>query len=371
MSIEGIDLDSPADLLAFLRGLIPRQEVEGYRLAMPKTKGSEEQKRSFELPQIFDAVGVNRKVKMERRAVSRTLGVSTRPFITSLVCSTSPHRYFTNSLVAPAQTQAQKQRAPYSTSASPVQHGQSQSQDILAYKNLCTPASIAATHFDLSQLDPKDHAQILQDFVLFPEYLSSKEHDMLVEAATKKLKRALGKQVRYEDGHFDGVITRYRECSASDWGSGVESVPKSSTTDTKDRTTPQEVMQSIKQQFFPSHWRWVAPHILELESGKGGIRPHVDHLDASGEVVAGLCLGSTAVMELIHQDDPKKQFRVLLPKGCFYFQRDSVRYNFKHGIPIQTEDHNFKGTVIPKEKRISIMLRNAIDSSIHGTAYRM
>ncbi|KAF9171491.1 hypothetical protein BGX20_007457 [Mortierella sp. AD010] len=305
------------------------------------------------------------------RAVSRTLGVSTRPFITSLVFSTSPRRYFTNPLIAPTQTQAQKQRAPYSTSAPPVQQGQGQSQDILAYKNLCTPPSIAATHFDLSQLDPKDHAQILQDFVLFPEYLSSKEHDMLVEAATKKLKRALGKQVRYEDGHFDGVITRYRECSASDWGSGVESIPKSSTTDTKDRTTPQEVMQSIKQQFFPSHWRWVAPHILELESGKGGIKPHVDHLDASGEVVAGLCLGSTAVMELIHQDDPKKQFRVLLPKGCFYFQRDSVRYNFKHGIPIQTEDHNFKGTVIPKEKRISIMLRNTIDSSTHGTAYRM
>ncbi|KAF9354521.1 hypothetical protein BGX26_007657 [Mortierella sp. AD094] len=315
------------------------------------------------------------------RVVSRTLGTSTRPFITSLVCSTSPRRHFTNALVAPAQTQTQKQRALYSTSSSPVQHGQSQSQDTLAYKNLCTPASIAATHFDLSQLDPKDHAQILQDFILVPEYLSSKEHDMLVEAATKKLKRALGRQVRYEDGHFDGVITRYRECSASDWGLEEGSVPRSSTlsefspsastTDVKDRVTPQEVMQSIKQQFFPSHWRWVAPHILELESGKGGIKPHVDHLDASGEVVAGLCLSSTAVMELIHQDDPKKQFRVLLPKGCFYFQRDSVRYHFKHGIPIQTEDHSFKGTVVPKEKRISIMLRNAVDSSIHGTAYRM
>ncbi|KAG0368638.1 hypothetical protein BGZ54_001497 [Gamsiella multidivaricata] len=196
---------------------------------------------------------------------------------------------------------------------------------------------------------------------------------MLVEAATKKLKRALGKQVRYEDGHFDGVITRYRECSATDWGTVPESEATTmasssldTPTDTRGRTTPREIMHSIKQQFFPHHWNWVAPHILELESGKGGIKPHVDHLDASGEVVAGLCLGSTAIMELIHEDDPSKQFRVLLPKGCFYFQRDGVRYHYKHGIPILPEDHQFKGTVVPKEKRISIMLRNALEFSTHG-----
>ncbi|KAF9439327.1 Alpha-ketoglutarate-dependent dioxygenase alkB 7, mitochondrial [Entomortierella beljakovae] len=164
-----------------------------------------------------------------------------------------------------------------------------------------TPASIAATHFDLSQIDPTEHDQILKDFIIIPEYLSPSEHAMLVEAATKKLKRALGRQVRYEDGHFDGVITRYRECSASDWGIPTESPsnsPKSlgsgSESSLLERTTPQQVMQSVKDQFFPSNWKWVSPHILELESGKGGIKPHVDHLDASGEVVAGFCLGSTA-----------------------------------------------------------------------------
>jgi len=196
---------------------------------------------------------------------------------------------------------------------------------------------------------------------------------MLVDAAVKKLKRALGKQVRYEDGHFDGVITRYRECSATDWGPGLEpstaavaavvSTPTSDTTTTTtarsrpERSSPREIMTSIQQEFFPRQWKWVAPHILELEAGKGGIKPHVDHLEASGEVVAGLCLGSTAVMELIHEDNPDKSFRVLLPKGCFYFQRDSVRYHYKHGIPILPQDHQFKGTVIPKERRISIMLR--------------
>ncbi|KAF9989873.1 Alpha-ketoglutarate-dependent dioxygenase alkB 7, mitochondrial [Mortierella antarctica] len=255
----------------------------------------------------------------------------------------------------------------------------------LTYQQLCTPPSIASSHFDLSRIPTSERAQILQDFILVPGYLSPEEQEMLLTAATKKLKRALGKQIRYEDGHFDGVITRYRECSATDWG-GAASSSTPRTLDDRDqgtgsetsflttaesrqrtnRTSPSEVMQSIKQEFFPPCWKWVAPHILELEAGKGGIKPHVDHLDASGEVVAGLCLGSDAVMELIHEDDPQKQFRVLLPKGCFYFQRDSVRYHYKHGIPIELEDHHFRGTVIPKEKRISIMLRNALGPSVIG-----
>ncbi|KAF9952491.1 Alpha-ketoglutarate-dependent dioxygenase alkB 7, mitochondrial [Mortierella alpina] len=252
----------------------------------------------------------------------------------------------------------------------------------LAYQQLCTPPSIASSHFDLSQIPTSERAQILRDFILVPGYLSPKEQEMLLAAATKKLKRALGKQVRYEDGHFDGVITRYRECSATDWAGAAfpapidkdKDIPLEAPLETasdsrqgQDRTSPSEVMQSIKQEFFPPSWKWVAPHILELEAGKGGIKPHVDHLDASGEVVAGLCLGSDAVMELIYEDDAQKQFRVLLPKGCFYFQRDSVRYHYKHGIPIELEDHQFKGKVIPKEKRISIMLRNALGPSVIGS----
>ncbi|KAF9149747.1 Alpha-ketoglutarate-dependent dioxygenase alkB 7, mitochondrial [Linnemannia schmuckeri] len=249
------------------------------------------------------------------------------------------------------------------------------------YTTLATPAEIASTHFDLSHIPTSEHAQILHDFILVPEYLTSDEHDMMVKGATLKLKRALGKQVRYEDGHFDGVITRYRECSAGDWSSpfsttttSPSSDPSSSSSSSsssntsytrKERTTPREMMDAIKSEFFPSTWTWVSPHILELEAGQGGIKPHVDHLDASGSVVAGLCLGSSAVMELIHQDDPQKWFRVLLPKRCFYFQRDSVRYSYKHGIPIEAEDHQFRGTVVPKEKRISIMLRNALDPSLH------
>ncbi|KAF9351597.1 Alpha-ketoglutarate-dependent dioxygenase alkB 7, mitochondrial [Mortierella sp. NVP85] len=306
-----------------------------------------------------------------------------RSFTTVTGCSRwFPPGQLSRLLPTPFFSGSPPSKAWYTTSTAPSAEDQSS----LVYRNLCTPPSIAATHFDLSRIDPSEHAQILRDFIIMPDYLSTTEHDMLVDAAVKKLKRALGKQVRYEDGHFDGVITRYRECSATDWGPGPEpkpstaaaaaaaavSIPTSDTATTAttrsrpERSFPREIMTSIQQEFFPRQWKWVAPHILELEAGKGGIKPHVDHLEASGEVVAGLCLGSTAVMELIHEDNPDKSFRVLLPKGCFYFQRDSVRYHYKHGIPILPQDHQFKGTVIPKERRISIMLRNALESSRHN-----
>ncbi|KAG0256674.1 Alpha-ketoglutarate-dependent dioxygenase alkB 7, mitochondrial [Mortierella polycephala] len=290
------------------------------------------------------------KVIALRRHSWRTVGSTS-----SMECSTQTRPYFASSGI---RQFSQPVYPTYQAAQLSTKHGESSSA--IAYKNLATLPSIAEAHFDLSKIPVPEHAQILRDFILVPDYLSQEEHDMMVEAATRKLKRALGKQVRYEDGHFDGVITRYRECSATDWGAGPAGSQTTGATEDMDRhqrTQPAEVMQSIKHEFFPPHWKWVAPHVLELEAGKGGIKPHVDHLDASGEVVAGLCLGSSAVMELIHERDPQKQFRVLLPKRCFYFQRDSVRYNYKHGIPIELEDHQFKGTVIPKERRISVMLR--------------
>ncbi|KAG0359486.1 Alpha-ketoglutarate-dependent dioxygenase alkB 7, mitochondrial [Podila minutissima] len=264
--------------------------------------------------------------------------------------SSAPSAHATKSLISHYSTSA----AEHSPTNDGAGHGST-------YATLSTPPAIVATHFDLSKIPTAEHAQITRDFIIVPNYLSPQEHDMMVEAATKKLKRALGKQVRYEDGHFDGVITRYRECSASDWGGAPPPPASVQGAEQKERQTPSEVLQAIKSQYFPQEWKWVAPHILELEAGKGGIKPHVDHLEASGQVVAGLCLGSTAVMELIHEKEPSKSFRVLLPKGCFYFQRDSVRYQYKHGIPIEPEDHQFKGTVYPKEKRISVMLRNALE----------
>ncbi|KAG0002653.1 Alpha-ketoglutarate-dependent dioxygenase alkB 7, mitochondrial [Modicella reniformis] len=315
--------------------------------------------------------------------ISGTSIARPRSFTTAIRCV---NKSFSGQQPSPDRAISQQSKALYTTSSTTSSLvGQN---TLVVYRDVYTPPSIAATHFDLSRINPSEHAQILSDFIIVPEYLSSLEHDMLVEAATKKLKRALGKQVRFEDGHFDGVITRYRECSATDWGAGPDSEAAaaaaeasssspSSSSDTPtamsrsraERTTPREIIYSIKQEFFPHHWKWVAPHILELEAGKGGIKPHVDHLEASGAVVAGLCLGSTAVMELIHEDDPDKLFRVLLPKRCFYFQRDSVRYRYKHGIPILPEDHQFKGSVIPKEKRISIMLRNALESSQAASAH--
>ncbi|GJJ71311.1 alkylated DNA repair protein alkB homolog 7 [Entomortierella parvispora] len=299
----------------------------------------------------------SRRTHLPRLAITngiRTSGILTR---SRLYCSESTPRQSLH----PSSTWWRD----HPESTSPRNNPENEQDSQHHYDNLRTSSSIASTYIDLSRIPTNEHEQILKDFILVPNYLSPPEQEMMIQAATKKLKRALGKQVRYEDGHFDGVITRYRECSASDWGTGAPSLDKD-----QQRTTPSEIMQSIKHEFFPHQWSWVAPHLLELEAGRGGIKPHVDHLEASGEVVAGLCLGSDAVMELIHEDEPERLFKVWLPKGAFYFQRGSVRYHYKHGIPVEPADHQFRGQVIPKEKRISVMLRNALDSRLRESSPR-
>ena len=53
----------------------------------------------------------------------------------------------------------------------------------------------------------------------------------------------------------------------------------------------------------------------------GYISPHVDNLQASGTVVAGLCLKSPSKMILQRKDDPECNIEVFLDKQCFYAQR--------------------------------------------------
>ncbi|KAJ3020867.1 UNVERIFIED_CONTAM: hypothetical protein HDU68_009913 [Siphonaria sp. JEL0065] len=86
--------------------------------------------------------------------------------------------------------------------------------------------------------------------------------------------------------------------------------------------------------------QWLSPHILELRAPtnelKSGIGAHVDHLNAFGDVIAGVTLGSDAVV------------------------RGYVRYGFTHEIPINKEEHVFMGQPIERTRRISIMIRDAL-----------
>jgi alkylated DNA repair protein alkB family protein 7 len=121
----------------------------------------------------------------------------------------------------------------------------------------------------------------------------------------------------------------------------------------------------------------LAPHILELREGNSGIGPHVDNLVASGDVIAAMCLISPAVMMFKRvsetptdeakgavgdeqKDGKESYFTALLPAGCLYYQRGEVRYKFTHSIPLNPEEHVFKGEKVVRGRRISIMVRSPV-----------
>jgi alkylated DNA repair protein alkB family protein 7 len=65
----------------------------------------------------------------------------------------------------------------------------------------------------------------------------------------------------------------------------------------------------------------IQTHILHLAS-TGVILPHVDNVEASGSVIAGVSLGDARVMRLSQSTDAgDAAFDVLLESGSVYIQR--------------------------------------------------
>ncbi|KAJ1970186.1 hypothetical protein IWQ62_000095 [Dispira parvispora] len=214
----------------------------------------------------------------------------------------------------------------------------------------------------------------LANVVILPEFISVDEHDFLVRQTRRKLKRYASQT--YSEGHFDSVITKYRECSVTPWtpqGLGIQ-LPPNNSEELDPFTTPTPVHQSLSAddqniakifqrvwQLFPSEVTWLPAHILDLHP-QGAIRAHVDNTEFSGDFVAGLCLLSPTVMKFTHVKDPDCVLKVLLPQRCFYVQRHDLRYQFTHEIPSRedpTEENQFHGQIISRSRRISILFRDA------------
>ena len=113
-------------------------------------------------------------------------------------------------------------------------------------------------------------------------------------------------------GHFDGVIKRFRETHVSSWGN-ADSPALSAIIDRLRTLYPSESDTQI--------------HVLHLASD-GEILPHVDNVGASGSWILGVSLGATRVLRLEGTDDaaPRAPFDLPLPSGSVYMQRQVVQY---------------------------------------------
>jgi alkylated DNA repair protein alkB family protein 7 len=150
--------------------------------------------------------------------------------------------------------------------------------------------------------------KVLCNFITLAEELA------MTTAISARFKRL--KMTQYEPGHFDNVISRYREASMSDsvWSASPECLG---------------VIARMKQHAIKDandNIQWKPLHVLDL-SDTGYIKPHVDHTDYSGGYICGLSLLSDCVMRFkrtqstaVDDDKLKDAFSVLLPARSFYIQ---------------------------------------------------
>ncbi|KAH9079443.1 hypothetical protein EDB83DRAFT_2540098 [Lactarius deliciosus] len=215
------------------------------------------------------------------------------------------------------------------------------------------------------------------DFQWFPRFFNPTEQYALLSAALRKLDvaepRAARKRRRdflvshqqdrlrdtgdlkdvflpdefyhFEEGHYDGVIKRFRETRVSSWDGETDPVFRSA-------LGRLEVLRPNAGS--------TQTHLLHLASD-GEILPHIDNIDASGSWILGVSLGSDRVlrMESVEADSdcsPRHTFDVTLPSGSVYIQRDDVRYNYKHSI-LRAEPIPAQVAPQAQGQRLSIMVR--------------
>ncbi|KAF8666696.1 GTP binding [Rhizoctonia solani] len=266
----------------------------------------------------------------------------------------------------------------------------SQSLNLVARNRLEGVEDLSSV-FNLSRLTPPILGTLAglpsNSFVIYPYFLSTEEQEILLKASLAKLggrrrqRRHASEEVAselpshsghawgelfgtdkdytFEEGHFDGVIRDYREVTVSAWPQSsplglsrvllrlYELVDFENTLPDPGLITPPNIQT----------------HVLHLAS-TGAILPHVDNIEASGSVIAGVSLGNTRVLRLTQSttDSIEASFDVLLESGSVYIQRsfgftgcrDNIRYKWKHEIPNVTD---FRDRRIGGGQRISVMLR--------------
>ncbi|KAI8581635.1 hypothetical protein K450DRAFT_232251 [Umbelopsis ramanniana AG] len=213
-----------------------------------------------------------------------------------------------------------------------------------AYASLRNSPAILDSCFELSTAftdNASSKGYSINDFLVYPDFVTKEEKETLTSICEKKLRRSFGPKVEYFPIHPDSVIHQYRECSASHWGKQDEFM--------------KEFINKKIYSMFPDQMEWLDPHVLDLD-GDGEIKAHVDNIEYSGSVVAGLCLLSPAIMTMRHKDDSNIRFDVLLEPGTFYIQRDTIRYSFTHEIRLSNT--TWKGNEVDRSRRISLLFRD-------------
>ena len=175
---------------------------------------------------------------------------------------------------------------------------------------------------------------------------------------------------RYEKGHWDSVITGYRELELYDIHELVETMESESdpTIDASDVTANiANAFWKIRKHLQQNHatspsTKWLPCHAIDLKQD-GQLSAHVDSVRFSGHMVAGLSLLSPAIMRLKEDQESDEAFVDLyLPPRSLYVLTGVGRYEYSHELlPDGSTFCSPPGDpiVVPREQRLSIIFRDA------------
>ncbi len=162
---------------------------------------------------------------------------------------------------------------------------------------------------------------------------------------------------RYEKGHWDAVITDYKEIELTD-----EIMEDPCISKIFDRT--REFLETNHLTYQPV--TWLPCHAIDLKKD-GELNAHVDSVKFSGDLVAGISLLSHSIMRLLpHVDGGGPIFDghvdLYLPPLSLYALTGVARYRYSHELlknqSIFQSPHG-KETAVERDHRLSVIFRDA------------
>lgn len=208
--------------------------------------------------------------------------------------------------------------------------------------------------------------------VVFPGFLSEAEGRDLLKEVQKRMNRR-----RFEEGHWDSVISKYREIELKtpDEVNNMEAL--------SDDSNVQEFAQTIRRtrdllrSYLSPHLAkneilWLPCHAIDL-SKDGKLDAHVDSVKFSGEIIAGISLLSDSIMRLRPAkgewtDDETivegldGHVDLYLPKLSLYCLHGNSRFQYSHELLPSFSVYQLHGKDIhvARGRRLSIIFRDAL-----------
>jgi len=234
----------------------------------------------------------------------------------------------------------------------------------------------------------------LSSAVVYPEAVSERETDALVQDIQLRMKRR-----RYEKGHWDAVITHHKEIemplpsevSIGGGGGGAHSLSDLSV------AAINRIRHQLEEKYFGPEGRtkdrlpiqWIPCHGIDLKK-EGQLTAHVDSVRYSGLIVAGLSLLSSSIMRLRpaaeynnnddgtagkqHLYEPKaseaqddRHVDLYLPPRSLYVLSGVSRYEYTHELlpdgsafeMLSSAGGAADTIAVPRDRRISVIFRDA------------